>query len=488
MSVEIKINKANKLYKQGKFEKSLMICERLLRTNPRFLNALKIQARSYKGLQNNDAALVVYKKISEMNSQDVNAWLELGNIYLTLKEFQMAINAYKKAIDLDISLATAWSNLATCQVNIGEYTLAEESYKNAITLDKSIPGFRINLALLHMKNAKFTEALDLFVSTLELNSTETRVYLNIFQIYMYLHRYQDALDIADMGIVSNSLSDTELCNILTGKAILFWLFYNHEEGKEALTLSDNIYKLQNRPNSMVNNMVVFHRYLTKLFNYRQENTDTTIYQYKPHEPVQEMFFISESHGFSPNNTIIHYQNTPHRIRSLFVMGAKIFHFINGTENKYRASLNMLFENLPRNSKVVLGFGEIDCRTNEGVLHHHMKSGQDICLIIDDMLNKYILLLEELAKEKALEIILYGVPVPHPDMTKLLDDDMKTKYYALVSYFNSTMKEICIKHNLSFLNVYGLTKENSHCKLSYYIDSTHLIPSTVPELFRELIEN
>ncbi|MBA6403988.1 MULTISPECIES: tetratricopeptide repeat protein [unclassified Colwellia] len=482
MNIEIKINKAKKLYKKNEFEKSHLICKRLLRSNPELISVLKIQALNYQGMNNLDSALLFFKKISKINYTDANAWLDIANVYFSQQKFELAIYYYEKAISFDPLKAILWNNVAACQVKLGDSVKAEVNYKKAISLDKSVSGFRINLALLFMEQAKFSDAIDLFIKTLEFDEKQTRAYLHVFHIFMYLHRYQDALEIADMAIASNALTDPELCNILVGKAILFWLFYNPEEGDQAIALSSHIYQYQYHSKTMAN-MVVFHRYLTELFKYRQQ--ENNVYQCNEPESTQEMFFVSESHGFSPNNTIVNYQNASYQIRSLFIMGAKIFHLINDDDNKHKASLKVLFENLPKKSKVVVGFGEIDCRSNEGIFHHHLKTGKDISNIIDEMLNKYVQMLKTLAKDSMLEVILYGVPVPHPETMNVLGAESKNKFKFLIEYFNASMAKICLNNDIVFLDVYQLTTEQTECKLHYYIDTTHLKPDTVSELFQKL---
>jgi hypothetical protein len=84
---------------------------------------------------------------------------------------------------------------------------------------------------------------------------------------MHLHRYQDALEIADMGLLSNALSDIDLCELLVGKAILFWLFDNVLEAEQALRLSVGVYSDQSNYRYM-KNLKVFHRYLKQLVQFR----------------------------------------------------------------------------------------------------------------------------------------------------------------------------------------------------------------------------
>lgn len=183
---------------------------------------------------------------------------------------------------------------------------------------------------------------------------------------------------------------------------------------------------------------------------------------------------------------VEYQNKKQLIKSLFITGAKVHHFTQDAKHKCKASLNILLNGLPKGSCVVVGFGEIDCRINEGIFHYCTKYNRDYQQIIDVMVEKYINLLQVAAKENDLDIIVYGVPAPHPLVLNGVIEEQQEKFKRLIAYFNQQLKDGCRKSNMPFLDVYGLTNKEGMSNLKYHCDAFHVEPNTVPTLFTALV--
>ena len=143
----------------------------------------------------------------------------LGNIYLALEQFKQASQYYYKALHNDPMMAEACNNLATCLVKLRDAQGAESQYKKAMLLDGSNPEFSMNLGMLLCDIGRFESATELLLKTLSMDASYTRVYWQVCKIAMYQHRYEDALEIADLGLMSNTLSEMELCELLVAKAI-----------------------------------------------------------------------------------------------------------------------------------------------------------------------------------------------------------------------------------------------------------------------------
>lgn len=199
----------------------------------------------------------------------------------------------------------------------------------------------------------------------------------------------------------------------------------------------------------------------------------------------QIYFISESHGFSPCGATIEYQGVDYQVRSLFMLGAKIFHLIDDKNNKHKESLRVLLQGLSNKSKVVMGFGEIDCRQDEGIFMHCLKTEQDFHIVIEKMVNKYLVMLQVLTQSNDLELIIYGVPAPHQLNVFGLKWSQQKSFKALISYFNACLAKECQKLGFSVLDVYKLTNQDGVSNLVYHIDEHHLKPETIKVLFNNL---
>lgn len=487
MSIKNNLAKAEATYRKGEFEQAISICQKVLEKKPNLFNAMQLIAASYQGLGELELALSVFNKLIVINDKHATSFNNIGNIYLAQKNYSEASKFYFKAQNIDPQMAQASNNLAICQQKLGDFIKAEANYKKAIMLDGKVAEFHYNLGVLFSDLGYFEPAMKIFLKTLELDKNKSSVYWHVVKIFMYQHRYQDALEVVDMGLVSQTLSDKELCELLVGKAMLFWLFYNPEELEQTLQLSNSIYSYENDSANM-NNMIIFHRYIKTLLKNRQESSCLYRQQALTEQEqvsIAPMYFVSESHGFAPNDTLINYQGQDYPIRSLFILGAKLIHLVSDIDNRYKASFNTLISGLPAGSKLVMGFGEIDCRSTEGIFVHCADHQLDFHQVIDGMLQRYILMLEQQGKEYDVEFIVYGVPAPHPFQTQKLDKNQKTQFKQLIAYFNESLKNLCNQHNLTFLDVYQLTQQNYQSNLKYHIDDIHLKAETVSELFGQL---
>jgi tetratricopeptide (TPR) repeat protein len=481
MSIENSLNRATIFYKAKKFTESIVICQKLLAKKPKLFPARQLLALNFQGTNQTEQAIVEFTKAVSLNPKHSGILSNFGNLYLGLLQFDVARKYFLKAIDLDSTMSIAINNLAICQENLGDKETAMKNYKKAILLDGKAADFHLNLGSLYTELGEFDLAMKLLVKSLELDPKQSSVYYQVYTLMMYRHQYQDALEVADMGLLSNALSDIELCELLVGKAMLYWLFDNVEEAAGAIALSEGIYSDQTNY-SNIQNLTIFHRYLKLLIAFRLNTPD--FYQ-NQNQNQNQMYFISESHCFSSSGATVKYKGIDYQMRSRFIRGTKIFHLINEEQNKYKVSLATLLKGLPDSSKVVLGFGEIDCRNNEGIFKHCIKTEKDFHNFIEKMLNNYIELLQNLTQENNLELIVYGVPAPHPTLVFELELSQQAVFKAIISHVNLTLAKYCKRNNISFLDVYKLTSEGGVSNLSYHIDLFHVKPETIAELFNRL---
>ncbi|MBL4899306.1 MAG: tetratricopeptide repeat protein [Colwellia sp.] len=480
MNVKNILNKAKTFFKRGEFEQSIQICQKILEKKPKLFDVRKTLALSYQSSGQIKLALEEFEKVLLIKSKDADTFNNIGNIYLDIQQYTLAEKYYRIALKHKPLLAQAWNNLATCQLRTGNKLDAEVNFRKAIMFGGNVSLFHSNLAEMLIDQGAFDKALKILLTSLELNHHTPTVYRNVLSIFMYQQRYQDALEIADMGLLSENLSESELCELLVNKAILFWLFDNPDEARQAIHLSEAVY--QYRKNSVeLGNLCVFHSYIKQLLELNKQRLTVE----SQGSPEANIYFISESHGFTPNDNTVEYKSKLYNIRSLFILGAKIVHLIEDKNNKHKQSLSLIFSNLPSGSKIVMAVGEIDCRRNEGIFVHCIKHELDYKDVINDMLLKYIDMLKGQAEKYDFEVILYGIPAPNQNQVDVLEVEQQEPFKQLIKYFNQQLGKICQENNISFLDTYLLTAENGVSNLQYHLDSFHLNFEAVPQLFNNL---
>ncbi|GGI72128.1 hypothetical protein GCM10009332_06920 [Shewanella gelidii] len=488
MSIQSNLANAEALYRQAKYSESLELCNKVLAKKPKLAHAIHIVALNNYAQGEFETAIIAFKKAIAINDQQSSFHSNLGNIYLDQEDFSLASRCFEKALALEPLLPEANYNLSICLHNQGKLKEAENYCKKAILQDATNSDFQLHLGVIYYDRGQFENAAIAFLKSLEVQQkhqkgrTKVDAYWQLFSLHLSQHRYQDAIQTADLGIQSQQLSDEQLCSLLIGKTIIFFLFNHLEEAKQALQLSEIIHHFP-APSKHIKNIGVFHTYIKNLIALE----DSGVYRdcYTANDEMKDIYFVSESHGFAPNRTTINYKNENYRVKSLFIMGAKVIHFVKEEENKYQVSLVSLLRDLPRGSKVVIGFGEIDCRPDEGIYPYSLKSQRDYKTVINDMLTKYIEALRSIADSFEIEIILYGVPAPHPQSIETLDEPKQQGFIDIIDYYNQVLREICRGQKMTLLDVYSLTNAAGKSNLQYHIDDHHLSPKTVPILFSNL---
>ena len=163
------------------------------------------------------------------------------------------------------------------------------------------------------------------------------------------------------------------------------------------------------------------------------------------------------------------------------MGCKAFHLASFEENKYKASVRKVLNEISPTIPVILCVGEIDCRLDEGILVAFKKGRiSDLENSIELLVNNYVSFVQSLARPRGLSISFQGVPIP-----SIIQDSEKREdallLMKIVKSFNYALKKRCEAEDVFFIDVGSLTMgENGFNNKKWNIDSHHLIPSYLQE--------
>jgi tetratricopeptide (TPR) repeat protein len=480
MNIENVLNKAELLYKENDYSSAIGLCLKLLKKKPKLIRAQLVLALSYKCENDFNHAINAFEVLLDINPLNTNVLQHIGQVYMSNLNYKSASTYFKKVLEIDGSCGTVYNNLALCEQNLGDFSSSSHNFKKAIEFEPESAKFYQNIGRLYLDAGFFDASLVYFMKSFELDPIQTGIYFELLTLNMYMHRYEDALEIADIGLLSNHLSDVELCELLVSKAILFWLFDNLPEALQAIELSNmSVFSVES-DYANIHNLGAFHTYLSELINYKILNP--ILYQHEINRPI---YFISESHGLSPAGIKVIENDEEYIIKPLFIKGAKVFHLTDKKSNKYLESLKLIFRGLDFGAKVILGFGEIDCRNNEGIFKYCKSSKLSYRIIIEGMINEYLSFLNTQSKIKSYQLYIYGVPAPHVDrINELRIEDQKT-FINIISCFNSIMEKGSVKYGFKFLDVYKHTNKNGDSNMDYHIDGIHLAPPVMSGLFKSM---
>ncbi|MCC6405318.1 MAG: SGNH/GDSL hydrolase family protein [Candidatus Yanofskybacteria bacterium] len=156
----------------------------------------------------------------------------------------------------------------------------------------------------------------------------------------------------------------------------------------------------------------------------------------------------------------------------------------GTTNRGRENLFAILDRLPAGSRVLLCFGEIDCRAH--LLRQAEQKNRPIEEVVRDCVEKYFSVFEELQR-KGFAPIAWGVT---PSTAVTVTDPAYPTYgtcaqrNAITRLFNTTLAGHCRSAGIPFVSIYHeLVDANDLTDMTYFSDSIHLSQRAMPLALR-----
>ena len=204
------------------------------------------------------------------------------------------------------------------------------------------------------------------------------------------------------------------------------------------------------------------------------------------EPAFEkkVYHLGESHSLSYAHRNITIGGSNFRIAPRITFGAKAFHFARSKHDRFKAITKAHLASLPKNSKVFLSFGEIDCRPNEGFICAARKLDKPLEELIDQTTEGYVQwFLDQNADQRQR---LYFINVPAPVYYKEHSADLNSEVARTVALFNTALKKYSLQHGFDVVDVFNFTvgKEGFSNGL-FHIDKYHLGAKALVEVNRQL---
>ncbi|MDA7467481.1 hypothetical protein N8942_06730, partial [Planktomarina temperata] len=198
----------------------------------------------------------------------------------------------------------------------------------------------------------------------------------------------------------------------------------------------------------------------------------------------KVYHLGESHCLSYAHRNIAIDGSNFRIAPRITFGAKAYHFCRTKHDKYKAITKAHFASLPKNSKVFLSYGEIDCRPNEGFISAAIKLDKPLEELIDQTVEGYVQWF--LKQNVGLKHHLFFINVPAPVYNEKLTADLNSEVARTVALFNTALKKYSLQHGFEMVDVFKFTAGSKGFSNSFFhVDDCHLGAKAVAEIKRQL---
>lgn len=378
-----------------------------------------------------------YRQALKIKPDYAEAYKNLGNIFLARKMMKDAVSCYEKAIAIAPDYEAAYNNLGAVHFASGNMDLAVLCCQKAYELKPSSTGALHNLGLALYHQGDINAAIECF---------------------------KKALPFERDGWVVDSA------------AFLAVLYYLMDDMPRAMQV---VKAFKGEVAKGGAEMGAYFGYLDLLMTSNEKTHGATC-----QNSGGALYVIGDSHALSLHNLQVTHMGMVKTCRSRWIVGCKQWHLSSDQANNQKYKFHAELAQLPRQSTVLLTFGEIDCRWNEGILKACKKfPDKSLDEIAQATVMGYVRYVSEMASQYSHQLIIGGVPATNAPLNTL-KPEVADQLVRLIRIFNAMLKDQALSAGLDFLDVYELTNRGDGvANGKWHIDAVHLAPGAMAEAFK-----
>ena len=194
--------------------------------------------------------------------------------------------------------------------------------------------------------------------------------------------------------------------------------------------------------------------------------------------------IGESHCLTPAHLTV----GGYRVRSHLLMGAKAYYFGIEAGETWRYQVERVFSDIPKNEPVVVMFGEIDCRANEGIMQQWLRDpAYAMHAEVEQLVAAYVKFIKLAQLRRSGRTYVFGVPAPCRMMAEPMLSERHADFLGLIAHFNACLAAQAAAQSLPFIDIYAATVgADGWARDGMHLDGIHLRPQLVAEILQKAL--
>jgi len=466
------------LKQMGKINESLVATQKSVQVKPQDADAHNNLGFMLKELGRLDEAETSYRKAIALKPNYAKIHNNLGVMLKELGRLDEAETSYRKAIALKPDYAEAHSNLGVIRQELGRLDEAETSYRKAIALKPDYAQAYYNLGITLQELGRLGEAEASFTQAIALNKKEPRYVGTYANFITYLNEACSAHFKLEKLWEESSVETRS--GIMLPLAINRFLMGDLKGCRQILLSFFSVLSEPQKLKLKLNNSNNYWAWLRFLQEWHDENPQNE----NPQLPLKTLYVIGDSHSLAYHGITLKTGNDTFSCKSELIWGCKQFHIGNRKANKFRYKLDKLFSSLPPASSVLLSFGEIDCRLDDGIIPHCKKNPEKkIHRVISTTVENYLDYILEKSSAYLHKVTIQGIPCPNVDRATFENQEIE-ELIELIKKFNGELKAKSISHGLGFLDLSTITDDsNGFSNGLWHADAYHITPDGAVEALR-----
>lgn len=390
----------------------------------------------------------ILKQFTKKNPKHIDGWFLFGQLERTLQNWPDAIAHLRKAQQLDPQALTVTEYLAMTQVFSNQGRAMIPAIENFAALLKAAP------------TSPSAVAIAVNLQTLCLRADEPVRLLTTLRPFYEQYAPQGAERLrlaAGLAMASYITGDIQSSEAFAREVVALRAFAY--DGDDQPLPGDYPFYF------------IYVEFILGLIAARQQHASA--YEGPANK---QLHTIGESHCLTPAHLIL----SGHCVQAHLLMGAKAYYFGIEQGETWRYQIERIIGELPKTEPLVMMFGEIDCRANEGIMRQWLNDPaypmeSEVALLVQ----RYVKFIKIAQLRRAAPTYLYGVPAPAQSQVVTLAPARYDDFKHMVAHFNACLANEAAAQSLPFIDIYALTVgEDGWARAGVHLDGIHLIPEVV----------
>lgn len=178
------LKKAQKFINAGKLDKAEALCAKIIKRDPRQVDALQLLGVIALNKQQFNKAIQAFSQIIKIRSNNSTDYYNLGLAFHGNKQNEQAVEHLKKAIELQPNMACAYRDLCAALKDSNDYEQAIIAGRKAVNLTPQDPGANYSLASALHEWRNFEEAFEYYLKADKLAPNNPAVLFDLGQVYL----------------------------------------------------------------------------------------------------------------------------------------------------------------------------------------------------------------------------------------------------------------------------------------------------------------
>ena len=470
------INNLIKLMESSQIKTVLKEVPLILEAYPNSDVAWTIYARALQLVGKIENALKASKNVLRLKPKSPEALNNHSVILRSANRFDKSLQYASKAIDLKEDYFDAHFNVALCHVGLKQANRAITALNICLSIEpKSVPVYQA-LASVYLNEGNLEKAIAAYGQALKLNPKDRDTIDNLLTLVVQGISVREEMSPSAKDVFSHlEVGRSKTLKNLVLSAIASFLDTDLDEMNKHL--EEYYERVQSEEHLNAKDERFCKGYAVFLTKLSQEKTNLRIAEAEP------VFHIGESHCLSFKGYT--WQNNQHSfyIEPKLVLGAKAFHFSGARENAYKSITQEHLSAIPSKAKVLLSFGEIDCRLSEGIISASQRNDVPIDDVIKSTVSGYLEWFHKQNQKFMHDMVVLNIPAP---LKKRAARDVSEQLKQVIELFNKELDNTISQYNFSLFDIYSSTLDkNGYSNEKYHIDDYHIsrsILSAMPSPF------